>query len=162
MLLQELFKPESVCSAVFTISYIVHKQALESLNKKDMTEIKSYAKPPTLVEKVMEAVMILRGQDPTWSEAKRQLGNSQCLGYGDVFTLFPCFCWLLCWFLSSHPTQSHDFTRRWLGLHALVIWCGIFNQRVYVYDPQVVFFGFYPDAFVLQLQLFLVDTILCF
>lgn len=50
-------------------------QALESLNKKDMTEIKSYAKPPTLVEKVMEAVMILRGQDPTWSEAKRQLGN---------------------------------------------------------------------------------------
>lgn len=50
-------------------------QALESLNKKDMTEIKSYAKPPTLVEKVMESVMILRGQEPTWSEAKRQLGN---------------------------------------------------------------------------------------
>lgn len=40
-----------------------------------MTEIKSYAKPPTLVEKVMEALMILRGQDPTWMEAKRQLGN---------------------------------------------------------------------------------------
>ncbi len=50
-------------------------QALESLNKKDMTEIKSYAKPPTLVEKVMEAVMILRGQEPTWMEAKRQLGK---------------------------------------------------------------------------------------
>ena len=50
-------------------------QALESLNKKDMTEIKSYGRPPTLVEKVMEAVMILRGQDPTWAEAKRQLGN---------------------------------------------------------------------------------------
>jgi len=40
-----------------------------------MTEIKSYGRPPTLVEKVMEAVMILRGQDPTWAEAKRQLGN---------------------------------------------------------------------------------------
>ncbi|KAL4220766.1 Dynein heavy chain 2 [Mactra antiquata] len=52
-------------------------KALESLNKKDMTEIKSYAKPPTLVEKVMEAVMILRGQEPTWAESKRQLGNKQ-------------------------------------------------------------------------------------
>ena len=40
-----------------------------------MTEIKSYGRPPTLVEKVMEAVMILRGQDPTWAEAKRQLGK---------------------------------------------------------------------------------------
>jgi len=50
-------------------------QALESLNKKDIGEIKSYGRPPTLVEKVMEAVMILRGQDPTWGEAKRQLGK---------------------------------------------------------------------------------------
>ena len=50
-------------------------KALESLNKKDMTEIKSYAKPPALVEKVMEAVMILRGGEPTWAEAKRQLGE---------------------------------------------------------------------------------------
>ena len=39
-----------------------------------MTEIKSYGRPPTLVEKVMEAVMILRGNEPTWAEAKRQLG----------------------------------------------------------------------------------------
>ncbi|XP_052771287.1 dynein axonemal heavy chain 2-like isoform X2 [Mya arenaria] len=53
--------------------------ALESLNKKDMTEIKSYGRPPTLVEKVMEAVMILRGQDPTWAEAKRQLGDQNFL-----------------------------------------------------------------------------------
>lgn len=59
---------------------MTYVQALESLNKKDMTEIKSYAKPPTLVEKVMEAVMILRGQDPTWSEAKRQLGNLPLCG----------------------------------------------------------------------------------
>ncbi|XP_071951094.1 dynein axonemal heavy chain 2-like isoform X2 [Antedon mediterranea] len=50
-------------------------KALESLNKKDVGEIKSYAKPPGLVEKVMEAVMILKGCDPTWAEAKRQLGN---------------------------------------------------------------------------------------
>lgn len=50
-------------------------KALESLNKKDMTEIKSYGRPPALVEKVMEAVMILRGGEPTWAEAKRQLGK---------------------------------------------------------------------------------------
>jgi len=50
-------------------------QALEALNKKDITEIKSYGKPPPLVEKVLEAVMILRGNEPTWAEAKRQLGD---------------------------------------------------------------------------------------
>ncbi|RKP17872.1 hypothetical protein ROZALSC1DRAFT_23782, partial [Rozella allomycis CSF55] len=38
-------------------------------------EIKSYGKPPALVEKVMEAVMILKKSEPTWDEAKRQLGN---------------------------------------------------------------------------------------
>jgi dynein heavy chain len=50
-------------------------KALESLNKKDMTEIKSYGRPPMLVEKVMEAVMILRGSEPTWAESKKQLGE---------------------------------------------------------------------------------------
>jgi len=58
------------CFRFFT-SFI---QALEALNKKDITEIKSYGKPPPLVEKVLEAVMILRGNEPTWAEAKRQLG----------------------------------------------------------------------------------------
>ncbi|KAM7366101.1 hypothetical protein PAMP_015569 [Pampus punctatissimus] len=51
-------------------------KALESLNKKDMTEIKSYGRPPALVETVMQAVMILRGKEPTWAEAKRQLGEA--------------------------------------------------------------------------------------
>lgn len=41
-----------------------------------MTEIKSYGRPPALVERVMEAVMILRGNEPTWAEAKRQLGKN--------------------------------------------------------------------------------------
>ncbi|OAF69166.1 Axonemal beta dynein heavy chain 2 [Intoshia linei] len=50
--------------------------ALESLNKKDMTEIKSYGRPPALVEKVLEAVMILRCQEPTWAEAKKQIGDA--------------------------------------------------------------------------------------
>ena len=56
---------------------VMQLQALESLNKKDMTEIKSYGRPPALVEKVMEAVMILRGSEPTWPEAKKQLGEAQ-------------------------------------------------------------------------------------
>ncbi|KAM4612372.1 dynein axonemal heavy chain 2 [Polymixia lowei] len=51
-------------------------KALESLNKKDMSEIKSYGHPPALVETVMQAVMILQGKEPTWAEAKRQLGES--------------------------------------------------------------------------------------
>ncbi|ESP04959.1 hypothetical protein LOTGIDRAFT_184938 [Lottia gigantea] len=54
-------------------------KALESLNKKDMTEIRSYGRPPPLVEKVMEAVMILRGGEPTWAEAKKQLGDGNFL-----------------------------------------------------------------------------------
>ena len=49
-------------------------KALESLNKKDITEIKAYGRPPPLVEKVMEAVMVLKGNEPTWAEAKRVLG----------------------------------------------------------------------------------------
>ncbi|KAI8915474.1 dynein heavy chain and region D6 of dynein motor-domain-containing protein [Powellomyces hirtus] len=50
-------------------------KALEGLNKKDLNEIRSYGKPPPLVEKVMEAVMVLKKSEPTWDEAKRQLGN---------------------------------------------------------------------------------------
>lgn len=40
-----------------------------------MTEIKSYGRPPALVETVMQAVMTLLGKEPTWAEAKRQLGE---------------------------------------------------------------------------------------
>lgn len=50
-------------------------KALDSINKKDLNELKSYAKPPPLVEKVMEGVMVLKKCEPTWDEAKRQLGN---------------------------------------------------------------------------------------
>ena len=52
-------------------------EALKSLNKKDLGEIKSYPTPPELVETVMQAVMILRQSDPSWAEAKRQLGDPQ-------------------------------------------------------------------------------------
>ncbi|KAM9820319.1 LOW QUALITY PROTEIN: dynein axonemal heavy chain 2 [Neosynchiropus ocellatus] len=51
------------------------KKALESLNKTDMTEIKSYGRPPAMVETVMQAVMTLLEKEATWTEAKRQLGD---------------------------------------------------------------------------------------
>lgn len=47
-----------------------------------MTEIKSYGRPPPLVEKVMAAVMTLQCKEPTWAEAKRQLGE---LAYATTF-----------------------------------------------------------------------------
>ncbi|KAF0304890.1 Dynein heavy chain 2, axonemal [Amphibalanus amphitrite] len=50
-------------------------RALDALSKRDLNEIKSYARPPPLVEKVMEAVMLLKCVEPTWAEAKRQLGD---------------------------------------------------------------------------------------
>ena len=51
-------------------------QALEALNKKDLGEIKAYTKPPELVETVLIGIMILRLSEPTWAEAKRQLGDA--------------------------------------------------------------------------------------
>jgi dynein heavy chain len=60
-------------------------KALESLNKKDITEIKSYGKPPALVETVLQAVMILKGCDPSWSEAKKQLGASDFINQLIIF-----------------------------------------------------------------------------
>lgn len=53
--------------------------ALNSLNQKDLTEVKSYPTPPIKVKKVLEAVMILLGKEPTWAEAKRKLGEHSFL-----------------------------------------------------------------------------------
>ncbi|XP_012280984.2 dynein heavy chain 2, axonemal [Orussus abietinus] len=50
-------------------------KALDALNKKDLTEIKSFTRPPMKVEMVMEAVMILKNSEPSWAESKRQLGD---------------------------------------------------------------------------------------
>jgi len=50
--------------------------ALSALNKNDITEIKSFAKPPALVQMTMEAVCILKQEKPDWDTAKRMLGDS--------------------------------------------------------------------------------------
>lgn len=41
-----------------------------------MAEVRAYTNPPELVDMVMQAVMILRGGEPTWAEAKRQLADT--------------------------------------------------------------------------------------
>jgi dynein heavy chain, axonemal len=57
------------------VIYVLTHQALDALNKKDLTEIKSYGRPPIKVERVLEAVMLLLLKDPSWAEAKKQLGE---------------------------------------------------------------------------------------
>jgi len=60
-------------------AYNASVKALDSLDKKDVQEVKSYAKPPDLVQRVMEAVCILRGKKPDWGEAKKLLNESSFL-----------------------------------------------------------------------------------
>ena len=50
--------------------------ALKSLDKKDIQEVKSYAKPPELVQLVLEAVCILLDAKPDWNEAKKLLADT--------------------------------------------------------------------------------------
>ena len=54
-------------------------KALDALNKKDVAEVKSYGRPPMKIEKVMEAVLILLGKEPTWENAKKVLGEATFL-----------------------------------------------------------------------------------
>ncbi|KAI5075577.1 hypothetical protein GOP47_0009653 [Adiantum capillus-veneris] len=50
-------------------------EALNSLNKNDITEIKSFAKPPPLVQMVMEAVCVLLSEKPDWDTSKKIMGD---------------------------------------------------------------------------------------
>ncbi|BBN19721.1 hypothetical protein Mp_8g13060 [Marchantia polymorpha subsp. ruderalis] len=49
--------------------------ALNSLNKSDITELKSFAKPPSLVLLTMEAVCILLGEAVGWDSAKKIMAD---------------------------------------------------------------------------------------
>uniref|UniRef100_A0A0G4I0U0 Uncharacterized protein n=1 Tax=Chromera velia CCMP2878 TaxID=1169474 RepID=A0A0G4I0U0_9ALVE len=53
--------------------------ALDSLDQKDITEIKSFPKPPPLVMMTMEAVNLLLGEKTDWDTAKKVLGKSDFL-----------------------------------------------------------------------------------
>lgn len=50
-------------------------KSLNALKKNDIAEVRAYGRPPELVEIVMEAVMVLKQSEPTWAEAKKQLGT---------------------------------------------------------------------------------------
>lgn len=52
---------------------------MNALNKKDLAEVKSFSRPPERVKLVLEAVMILKESEPSWAEAKRQLGDPNFL-----------------------------------------------------------------------------------
>lgn len=55
------------------------QDALNSLSKDAVTEVKSYAKPPPIVATVMSAVMTLLGEDTSWASAKKQLSDANFL-----------------------------------------------------------------------------------
>jgi dynein heavy chain len=53
-------------------------EALNSLNKNDITEMKNYTTPPALVQLVMDAVMIYNGEyKPDWAKSKKFLSDSK-------------------------------------------------------------------------------------
>eukprot|EP00392_Amoebophrya_sp_AT5.2_P005332 g5341.t1 len=54
-------------------------KALDALDKKDITEIKSFAKPPPLVEVVLQAVCLLMGEKENWDSAKKLMNKSTFL-----------------------------------------------------------------------------------
>jgi dynein heavy chain len=52
------------------------EDALKKLDKKDITEVRSFAKPPPAVRTVMEAVCLLLGEKTDWDSAKAVLSRS--------------------------------------------------------------------------------------
>ena len=120
-------------------------QALEALNKKDITEIKSYGKPPTLVEKVLEAVMILRGAEPSWSEAKRQLGKGMLDWVRWVYAKYIIHnIWILfislvqamacCWITPLKPGKNDNlqtFSNTLFWMKSYILWSK-FSQTLFL------------------------------
>jgi dynein heavy chain len=60
-------------------AYYSAVKALQTLDKKSITEVKSYVNPPEMVAVTMEAVCILLGVKPEWKEAKTLLNDMQFL-----------------------------------------------------------------------------------
>jgi len=52
-------------------------KALDSLDKKDITEIKNFIKPPQAVQTVLEAVNVLLGEKPDWDTAKKVMSDTK-------------------------------------------------------------------------------------
>ena len=56
-------------------AYYASVEALKSLNKADIQEVKAYKTPPELVVMVLEAVCILMAVKPDWGEAKKLMSD---------------------------------------------------------------------------------------
>jgi len=104
--------------------------ALNSLTKGDITEVKSFAKPPPMVQTTMEAVCILLGLKPDWDTSKKLLGESdfmeQLKGY-DKDNMDPKRIKLL----QKYVTRE-DFTPELVGkvsgaAKGLCMWCCAMN-----------------------------------
>jgi hypothetical protein len=57
--------------------------SLKALNKNDIVEIKSFAKPPPLVQMTLEAVCILKQEKPDWDTVRQwgmPGGDGQAVG----------------------------------------------------------------------------------
>ena len=54
-------------------------EALKSLSKADIQEVKNYKQPPELVQLTCEAVCILMGNKPDWGEAKKMMSDMNFL-----------------------------------------------------------------------------------
>lgn len=61
------------------------------MSKKDISEIRSFTRPPPKVEMVMEAVMILKNSEPSWAESKRQLADVNFLAMVIIIIPFILF-----------------------------------------------------------------------
>lgn len=51
------------------------RENLCMLCKSDIVEMKSFSRPPVLVEEVMNAILVLLGIEPNWKNAKKVLSN---------------------------------------------------------------------------------------
>jgi len=56
-------------------AYYASVDALKSLNKNDVNEVKAYKQPPELVVMTLEGVCILMGVKPDWGEAKKLMSD---------------------------------------------------------------------------------------
>jgi dynein heavy chain len=55
---------------------IMAQEAIDTLDKKYIAEIKAFTTPPPDVQTTMSAVMILLQKEPTWPSAKKELSDS--------------------------------------------------------------------------------------
>ncbi|CAJ1382663.1 unnamed protein product, partial [Effrenium voratum] len=59
--------------------YYAAIKSLDALDKKDIQEVKSFAKPPPLVEVVLSAVCLLLGVKESWDDAKKLMNDTKFL-----------------------------------------------------------------------------------